>query len=390
MPRNGFSLVLVIAMAASTFALAIVAVLASDLIAEFGITRQQLGSLVTFSSLSGAFLAPFVGPWADRIGARNATLASLAVSAVALAWIGLAPTFAMVLVGALLTGFSKGITNPATNKLISQYVAPGKRGVVTGVKQSGVQFGTALAGLALPAIALAFGWRAGVVGSSVVPVVGVGVALWAIPRDVRSVDRDGGEGATASVSVVRLAAYGFLLGFGGTAMFTYVPLFSEESLGLSPVQAGATVSVMGIVGVIGRIGWGRIAERSIGSDRALIALAGLSVVAGAMLVAAPTVGPWIIWPTSVLIGLSASSWNSVGMLAVIERVPAAVAGKASGTVMLGFLSGLGLGAPLFGRSVDRIGDYRPGWIAVTLVFVVATVLWIRPTSRSTRPVGAAV
>jgi drug/metabolite transporter (DMT)-like permease len=36
-------------------------------------------------------------------------------------------------------------------------------------------------------------------------------------------------------------------------MFTYVPLFSEESLGLSPVQAGATVSVMGIVGVIGTV-----------------------------------------------------------------------------------------------------------------------------------------
>lgn len=384
-PRAGFSLVLVTAMAASTFALAIVAVLASDLIAEFDISREQLGSLVTVSALSGALLSPALGPWADHIGARKATLFSLAVSTVSLVAISVAPTFLLLMLGVLLTGLTQAITNPATNKLISLYVDQGRRGVVMGVKQSGVQAGNALGGFLLPPIALAAGWRWGVAIAVSFPVAGLAVAMWSIPRDpdrdrsrfsIRRLDTGGGVG--------RLAVYGLLLGLGGAAIFTYLPLFGQETLGLDPVAAGAALSVTGVVGVIGRIGWARLAEGSLGSDRSLFALAILSTVVGLMLIVAPIWGAWMIWPVAVLAGLSVAAWNSVGMLAVIERVPVERAGSASGTVMLGFLGGLGVGAPAFGRSVDVLGDYRPGWIFVTACFVLATTLWLGPVRLSDR------
>ena len=377
-PRRGFVLVLVVTMAASTFALAIVAVLAADLIAEFGISREQLGSLVTMSALSGALLAPLLGPWADRIGARNATLFSLGVSAVALVLIGIAPTFALLLGAVFLTGITQAITNPATNKLVSMYVDRGRRGVIMGVKQSGVQAGNALGGALLPALALAAGWRVGVVLAVVFPLVGIAVAMWSIPRDPRTDVRRSRSRGGAGGGVARLAVYGFLLGLGGTAVFTYLPLFGQEALGLDPVAAGSSISVIGVVGVLGRIGWGRIAEMVLGSDRALLVLAVLSVAVGVLLLAAPALGPWVVWVVAVLAGLSVASWNTVGMLAVIERVPMEAAGRASGTVMLGFLGGLGLGAPAFGRSVDVLGDYRPGWIAVTICFVAASLLWLAP------------
>lgn len=384
-PRRGFAMVLVIAMAASTFALAIIAVLAADLIAEFDITREQLGSLVTVSALSGAVLAPLLGPWADHIGARNATLFSLAVSAVAMVVMGVAPTFPLLIGGVLLTGVTQAITNPATNKLISSYVDRGRRGVVMGVKQSGVQAGNALGGAALPAIALAVGWRWGVLLAVLFPVAGLALAMWSVPGDVKT-DLESRRSARASAGGVRrLAVYGLLLGLGGTAIFTYLPLFGQEALGLDPVAAGSAISVSGVLGVIGRIGWGRIAETSLGSDRSLLVLAGLSILVGLLLVAAPTLGSWVIWPVAALAGLSVSSWNSVGMLAIIERVPVEAAGKASGTVMLGFLGGLGLGAPIFGRSVDILGDYRPGWIAVTVMFVLAFALWLGPAASGPRP-----
>ena len=111
-PRAGFFGVLVLTMAGSTFALAIIAVLAASLIAEFGISREQLGLLVTLSALSGAFLAPVLGPWADRIGARNATLFSLSISSVSLVVIGMAPTFPILLIGVLMTGVSRRPSQP--------------------------------------------------------------------------------------------------------------------------------------------------------------------------------------------------------------------------------------------------------------------------------------
>jgi hypothetical protein len=49
--------------------------------------------------------------------------------------------------------------------------------------------------------------------------------------------------------------------------------------------------------------------------------------------------------------------------------------------MAGFLGGLGVGAPAFGRSVDQLGDYRAGWIAVTIVFGLAALLWWRPARQ---------
>ncbi len=377
-------MVLVVTMAASTFALAIIAVLAAYLIDEFGISREQLGSLVTVSALSGALLAPILGPWADKIGARNATLFSLGVSAVSLVLIGLAPTFLLLAGAVLLTGVTQAITNPATNKLISLYVDPGRRGVIMGVKQSGVQAGNALGGALLPAMAVAAGWRFGVTLAVVFPVVGAGLALWSVPRDPSTDATPSRVGLGSGDGVGRLAVYGFLLGLGGTAIFTYLPLFGQEVLGLDPVAAGSAISVIGIVGVVGRIGWGRIAETVLGSDRALLVLAVLSVVVGALLVAAPLLGPWVIWVVAALAGLSVAAWNTVGMLAVIERVPVAAAGRASGTVMLGFLGGLGLGAPAFGRSVDVLGDYRPGWMAVTACFVAASLLWLAPGRAGNR------
>ncbi len=368
-------------MASSTFALAVISALAADIIDEFAITREQLGLLVTAAAFTGAGLAPILGPLADRLGARAVTLFSLLSSATALLAMSVAPGFLWLAGAALLAGVPQAVTNPATNMLILAHVAEGKRGVVTGIKQSGVQAGNALGGLLLPPIALLAGWRWGVVAAVSVPLMGAVVAGRVVPRSVASGGRPRGRGDRVRTGIARLAVYGFLLGVGGTAVVTYLPLYSQEELGLSPVVAGATLAVMGITGVVGRIAWGRMAEVWLGADRALAIVAGLSCVVGIGLVMSPVLGAWAVWPVAVLTGLSASSWNTLGMLSIIQQVPKESTGRASGTLMLGFLSGVGLGAPAFGRSVDAFGTYRPGWVAVTLVFGAALVLMLPAVRR---------
>lgn len=373
---------MVIAMASSTFALAVISALSADIIEEFAITREQLGLLVTAAAFTGAALAPILGPLADRLGARAATLFSLLSSAAGLLAMSVAPGFVWLAGAALLAGVPQAVTNPATNMLVLAHVAEGKRGVVTGIKQSGVQAGNALGGLLLPPIALLAGWRWGVAAAVLVPLAGAAGARKLVPRAATTGGRPSRRRDRAPVRVSRLAAYGFLLGVGGTAVVTYLPLYGQEEFGLSPVVAGATLAVMGVTGVAGRIGWGRMAEVWLGADRALAIVAGLSCLVGLGLVMSPVLGAWIIWPVAVLTGLSASSWNTLGMLSIIQQVPKESTGRASGTLMLGFLSGVGLGAPVFGRSVDAFGDYRPGWVAVTLVFASALVLMLPAARRA--------
>ena len=357
------------AMGASTFALVIFAVLASEIIAEFQIERWQVGALVTASTVTGALVSPSIGSLVDKVGARRSTYLTLFFAAAAIGGVGASPTFQLMIAIALINGVFQAIANPATNKLIALQLPPGRRGFVTGIKQSGVQFGTFMGGLLLPLIALLAGWRAAVLAFAAFWAIGGVLAMVFLPAE--SAEERGRRRMAQSELppfIWRLTAYGFVLGAGGTAVFTYLPLFAEESLAFSKQSAGYLVAFVGLVGVVGRVGWGHISELHVGPVRSLRIIAVLAAVSGWLLVASVSV-PWLVWPAALVTAISASSWNSVGMLSIIQTLPASVAGRGSGVVLMGFMLGLGIGAPAFGYSVDRLGTYTPGWLAISAVFL---------------------
>ncbi len=372
MPRPaGLNLVLVTTMAAATFALTVFGVLPNELIAEFGLTRTELGLLGTASSVMGALASQPIGRLADRIGARPATVLTLVIGGAALLAVASAPAIGLVFAAAALTGIGQAGGNPSTNKLISLYVPAGRQGVVTGIKQSGVQVGTFLGGLFLPVGAAALGWRPTVAICGLIPLVMAAATGRVIPADPPAgLTRPGGGARQAKLDryIRVLAIYGFLIGAGGSAIFAFLSLFSQEVLGMTPRTAGQVVAVMGLAGIVARVGWARVAEHRLETGPALEIIAGLAVLAGAVLWISPVVGGWVVWPAALITGLSASAWNSVGMLAVIQKTSAGEAGRGSGVVLTGFLLGLGIGAPLFGYLVDRVGDYRSGWLIVMAVF----------------------
>lgn len=372
-------------MGAATFALTCYAVLAADLIAEFDVDRWQIGALVTAMSLGGAVISPRVGTIADAMGAKRSTTTTIALATAALVGLAIAPKYWVIVVAALVGGIAQAMANPATNKLIALHIAPGRRGVITGIKQSGVTAASALGGALLPPVAILAGWR-WAVGLFALLATLAGVLSLFVPPDPAS-ETDDSERAALPLDpyIFRLAAYGFILGGAGTAIFTFLPLYAVESLGLGAAAAGLAVAVTGIAGVIGRILWGRFAEIRFGTWRSLEYIAVLAASAAAVLVAAASF-PWLVWVAAILTGFSASAWNSVGMLAVIETVTPSQAGRASGVVLLGFLGGLGIGAPAFGYSIDRLGTYGPGWTAVGVSFLFGLVVMrFRVTVKPSAP-----
>lgn len=384
-----FATVLSSTMGAATVALTCYAVLAADLIAEFDVDRWQLGALVTAMSLGGAIISPRVGSIADAMGAKRATTTTIALSTAALVGLAVSPRYWTIVVAALIGGIAQAMANPATNKLIALHIEPGRRGVITGIKQSGVTAASALGGVLLPPVAILAGWR-WAVGLFALLATLSGLLSLAVPPDpVHDADTSVTGRTPLDPYIFRLATYGFILGGAGTAIFTFLPLYAVESLGLGPAAAGLAVAVAGVSGVVGRIGWGRFAEIRFGTWRSLEYIAVLAAAAAAVLVLAAGAS-WLVWVAAVLTGFSASAWNSVGMLAVIETVKPAQAGRASGVVLLGFLGGLGLGAPAFGYSIDRLGTYAPGWIAVAVAFLFGLVVMrvgvdVRPSLP--RPTG---
>lgn len=361
-------------MAIATFPIIVVSVLASDLIDEFGITRAQLGLLVTATALVGALLSPVLGRITDRIGGVAATRFVLTIGMVTLTALALAPTYAVLLLAAMATGIPNGWSNPATNTLIADNVPPGGRGVVTGVKQSGVQIGTFLAGLLVPVLTALWDWRAAVLGFLVIPFFGL-AGMWG--RSSISHQRATLEDAAAAVptAVLWIALYGFLSGLATSALFGFLPLFAEEDQLWSSQAAGSLVAVVGLIGVVSRILWPRYSEKSLGHGRTLRIVAALSALTSVLfaMAASDVVESWVLIPGAFLLGAGAIAWNAVGMLAVMDLSPPGMVGKGTGTVLLGFLLGLAGGAPLMGWSVDFYGSYQKGWLG-TAVLLLGCVL----------------
>jgi sugar phosphate permease len=191
--------------------------------------------------------------------------------------------------------------------------------------------------------------------------------------------------------VWRLALFALLMGTAGGAVGRFFPLYAEEALDFSLATAGFLTAMGGLLGMAARVVVGRLAEHRIAPTRLLgiLALVGTSYCLLLSVLTPATRGLLFLSPPLTAVGIAA--WNAVAMLAIIMFVPTRQSGRASGVVMLGFLGGLTISAPLAGAVVDTWGDYTPVWLtAAGLTLAAATMMFLgRSDGRSTeQPVHA--
>jgi MFS family permease len=377
--RGAFAAVLAAAMASSTFVQSHLGVLATFLIEEFDISRSRLGLLTTVAFLVGGLMSPAAGRLVDRLGGRRVMILSFCIVGLATLGMAAAPSYWWLLVSATATGVPLASANPTTNKLIAVHVPPGRRGVMVGIKQSGVQVGAFLIGALLPRMATQMGWRLALASSVFVPLLGIaGTLLWvADDRRPSITGQRASSRAPLQPVVWWMCAYAFLMGSGVASVTAYLPLFAREEVGFSVETAGLVASLVGLIGVISRIAWGWGSERFGRYSRALSLMAFGAVATVALILGAGSAG-WLLWIAAILFGVSAITWNAVGMLVVVAEVEEHEAGRSSGWVLSGFYAGFVASPLLFGYSVDRTGSYVAGWVAIGLVFLAAAavaLLW---------------
>jgi predicted MFS family arabinose efflux permease len=377
--RRRFALggVLMWGMVAATGVVVTVPVLASFIIDEFDISRARLGFLLTVLAVLGALSSPTAGRIVDAVGGRNALVSLFVAASAAFLVMAASPAFAVMFVAAAIAGIGGSAGNPSTNKLISHHLPPGRRGTITGVKQTGPQVGSFLAGILAPLGATTVGWRPTLAIAAAVMMAAIPFVFGVVPADDPPASDVAASSAVTPLpkALWWVAVYGFLLGFGGSSTFL-VPLFAEEQLGLSVRAAGLAAALIGLMAVAGRLGWARAADRGHPFALPLGAIALVSVMAALAFLGAIGLTPALLWVGVVAIGLSSSSWTSVGALAVISEAGTESAGRASGVVWFGFLAGIGLGPPLFGYSVDETGSYAAMWWMALGAFVAAVALML--------------
>lgn len=376
-------------MLVSAFQIFALAVLASAIIDDLGVSRTQIGLIGSINTAVGAATAPISGRLTDRIGPGRSMVFVVVLGAVGMGSMAWAPSVGWLWVAALVGGLPQGWGNPATNAYIAAHVPVGRRGPITGIKQSGVTLGVFASGALLPSMSTAWDWRiatwicaaafaaAALVIGGVVDQRPVATA----PSNTGQPDPRARRPRTPVPSFVwPLTIYGLLMGTAGGAIGRFLPLFAEESAGVSVEAAGAVVAAAGLLGIVARLIASRQAERRGNSEQLLIAFAIVGSIYCLLLLLVTPDTQWLLFLTPPISAVGIAAWNAVAMLAVITRSPAGGSGRASGVVMLGFLGGLTISGPIAGLAVDVGEDYNPVWIASAACCAVAA--WTIARSRS--------
>lgn len=348
-------------------------VLSVTMQSDLGYSDSQLGIALALFWVVAGVVSPFGGQFADRSGWPLATVLGAGLSGAAMLVTGLLATgFTGLLAGLAVGGLAYGMCSPTSNLVLVAEVPSEHRGQSFGIKQSAPVAVALLGGLAIPLIAIPYGWRTVyVLGAALAPLV----MLMALPKLASPRRRKAWLSARQPVDRVTPKQRMSL-----TALIVVVALgtFSAASLvsfaSLSILQSGVSADVTGIVVALASAfaiatrlfaGWW-LDRRPITSLRPVVWIMLVGVLGLLMLatghpvlsvvgVAISFVGTWG-WPPLVLL-LIVNSW-------------AEQPGRATGLMQLG--AGFGsAGGPLLFGILATVAGYTVAWLVVVAVTLVA-------------------
>ncbi|HEY8458710.1 MAG TPA: MFS transporter [Actinopolymorphaceae bacterium] len=380
--------VLTLAMGSGPLTIYALSALSPLLIPELHLTRTQFGLLATLAFVVAAPLSLAAGPAAELLGGYYGLLSLFVVSALSIAVLASARSYTWLMCAVVLCAWCQALSNPLTNHLISVHVPPREQGALIGIKQSGVQISQFLSGLVLPWLGLLVGWRGTILVMITPMLCGVLMTHRSLapgPRR-RAVRRGARRRPKLPTQVWVLTGYITLMAAGMQATNVYVPLFAHQELRFGPAAAGAIVAAVGGAGLVARIMWGAIADRVGRPLDVLAGLAGLSVLASALLLIAQHASlPWLAWGGATLHGVAALPASVVVTLTLIRLTKSQGVGRASGVLAVGMFIGFATGPASFGYIVDQSGDYTPAWLAVAGCYgLAAGLMFLRPVGLRRR------
>src|SRR5438128_932456 len=168
------------------------AVLAPEIARDFRLPSKLIGVFVGLLYVGSATASLASGHFIARHGAIRVSQTCVLICACGIVLVAALPsTLApMLALAPVIIGLGYGAITPASSEVLARTTPPDRMALIFSIKQTGVPGGAALAGAALPPLALAIGWRPALVGLA---VCGVGIAALAQSTrrrlDLTSVDR---------------------------------------------------------------------------------------------------------------------------------------------------------------------------------------------------------
>lgn len=374
---------------------AVFPVIAPELARSLGLESSLIGyqmSIIYGAAMLGSMLFTWM---VARYGGCRTTQIGMVCCAAGMT-VALQGSITALVLASLLIGAGMSINLPAAAHLLFRYSPPRHRNFIFSLKQTGVPLAWALMALIAPPVTLAWGWRWALVfvlASALLTLVAMQPprAAWDDDRRPdRAVQMRVFDGVLLvwRIPVLRwLGVSAFCLAFIQLCLSTFTVVMLVGEGGYTLVQAGLMLSVAQVAGVLGRIAWGWVADRS-GDCMASLQYLTLASIACSGIIMFLTPG-WPVLLTALLFavfGATAIGWNGLYTAEVARRSPEGQVSLVTGGAMVWNFAGILSGPTAFTLAYKSIGSYTATF-ALVIVVAVLTLFALRAAQRAIRQAG---
>jgi FSR family fosmidomycin resistance protein-like MFS transporter len=349
------------------------------------LTYTATGVIVLMANITSSIIQPLFGFLADKTARRWLLPLSVFLSSLGLAFTGFAPSYEVVLLLVMITGFGVAAYHPEGYRTATA-VAGDRKATGVSIFSTGGNIGIALGPPLATALLTTFGMP-GSLGMLVPGVLVAGLLLAVLPSlsapapaaARTQASRAGAETMVGAMSLLILVVA--IRSWTQLGFTTFMPFYWREVLHGDPRLVGTLLAVFLGSGVVGTLVAGPIADR-VGVRRYVVSVFLLAVPIAVAFLFAQGI---LVFVLLALLGFVLVSTFTVSVVlgqAYLPKNP----GMASGLIV-GFAIGAGgLGASALGWVADHWGLTRALWISALMPlagFLVALAL-PEPKTRDAR------
>jgi len=380
------------AQVAGAMGAAVFPVIAPELARNLGVESSLIGyqmSVIYGAAMLGSMLFTWM---VARYGGCRTTQVGMACCVAGMA-VALHGSVWSLVITSVFIGAAMSINLPAAAHLLFRFSPPQHRNFIFSLKQTGVPLAWALMALIAPAVTLAWGWR----WALVLVLLSALITMLAMQLPRRGWDDDRRPDLPVQARVFDglrlvwrmpalrwLGVAAFCLAFIQLCVSTFTVVMLVGEGGYTLVEAGLMLSVAQIFGVLGRIAWGWLADRS---GDCMAALQYLTLCSVACCAAVFFLAPgWPVWLTALLyavFGATAIGWSGLYTAEVARRSPPGQVSLVTGGAMVWNFAGILTGPTAFTLVYKGIGSYTTTFGAV-IIIAVLTLFALHAGKRAIR------
>jgi MFS family permease len=384
-----------VAQAASTMGFAIFPVIAPKLALDLGVPASMVGYQMSIGYGTAMIATSLLSGTIPRFGACRVTQAGLLLCAAGL-MLAMSASVAAIVVASVALGIGMSVMTPASTHLLFRFSPAQNRNLIFSIKQTGVPLAWLVIALTAPWITNEFGWR-----WALGMVVAIALATVVLLQPVRAHWDDdrapvaarrrslfAGVAVLWRVPALRwLGIATFFFTFVQLSLGSFLVIMLVEEVHFTLVAAGLLLSVTQASGVIGRVVWGWITDRS---GQGLTMLFRLNLVTLMCCAGSAFISPQ--WPVLafvafyIVFGASVIGWNGIFLAEVARRSPRGMVSVATGGAMVWNFGGILAGPASFATAYKWTGSYTAtfGWLTIVAGLGLMFILFAQRSERAAK------